>query len=144
MKTTTESTVSIEIPSLPSSVKNFVPYINGNPDGSIEELLQPFKAFESELRKLYAQHPTHAAVKDGNVNLVPIFAGHEKEIKIKARSLESESEEESSKFIMPLKDEDRKPNGAPAIVSSFKVCPYFLQHARCKWRYCVAMKHSLT
>ncbi|TVY29345.1 Uncharacterized protein LHYA1_G001351 [Lachnellula hyalina] len=121
MATLAESRDPIQIPQLPSgSVKEFIPYMSKNPDKSMEEILEPYKAFEGELRKVYAQQPTHDAVKDGAVNLVPVFDGHEQELKIRARSLVTESEGESSKYIMELKDEDRKPSGSPAVVSSFK------------------------
>ncbi|KAH8799706.1 hypothetical protein F5884DRAFT_114530 [Xylogone sp. PMI_703] len=112
---------TFDIPKLPVQfVKDFIPYISKHPDTPISTLVQPFKAFESELRKVYAQEPTHEAVKDGDVNLIPIFAGHEHELKIRARSLSTETEDEKSKYIMSLDDEHRKPSGAPAVVSSLK------------------------
>ncbi|TVY16658.1 Uncharacterized protein LARI1_G004592 [Lachnellula arida] len=121
MATLAESKDPIETPLLPSgSVKEFIPYMSNNPDKSMEEILEPYKAFEGQLRKVYAQQPTHDAVKDGAVNLVPVFDGHEQELKIRARPLDTESEGESSKYIMELKDEDRKSSGSPAVVSSFK------------------------
>jgi hypothetical protein len=113
--------VVFNIPKLPTgTVKDFVSYVSENPKTPIARLLEPYKAFESELRKVYAQQPSHEAVKDGGINLVPIFAGHEGEIRIRARRLDAETEEEKGKYIMSLKDEDRKPEGAPAVVSSFK------------------------
>lgn len=84
------------------------------------EILEPYKHFESELRKVYAQQPTHVVVQDGTVNLVPVFDGHEQELKIRARSLDTESDNDQSKFIMELKNEDRKANGSPAVVSFFR------------------------
>ncbi|KAE8441442.1 hypothetical protein EG329_004968 [Mollisiaceae sp. DMI_Dod_QoI] len=121
MATVSKTPKCIEIPQLPSNtVKEFIPYLTKHPKTAIGTLLEPFKAFESELRKVYAQQPDHEAVKDGNVNLVPIFDGHEQELKIRARDLDNESEDEKSKYIMSLKPKDRKPNGAPAVVGSFK------------------------
>ncbi|TAQ87996.1 hypothetical protein B7494_g3670 [Chlorociboria aeruginascens] len=112
---------SFKLPSLPTnSVKDFVPYLTKNPDTSIAVLVSPYKDYESQLRKIYAQQPFHSAVKDGTVNLVPLFAGNENELKIRARSLEGETEDEKSKYIMPLKDEDRKKSGDMAIVGSLK------------------------
>ncbi|RDL39383.1 uncharacterized protein BP5553_03723 [Venustampulla echinocandica] len=113
--------VKIQIPKLPSGgVRGFIPYLSAHPDTPVEELLEPYKAYENELRKVYAQEPSHEVVKDPNVNLVPIFAGHEQELKIRARSLDEESDEEMSKYIMALGKDERKPSGAPAVVSSFK------------------------
>jgi len=121
MVTLAESTEPIVIPKLPSrSVKDFIPYLSKNPNTPVAKLLEPYKSFEAELRKVYAQQPNHELLEDGTVNLVPIFDGNEHELKIRARSLDSESDDEKAKFIMNLKDGDRKLNGAPAIVSSFK------------------------
>ncbi|CZT02079.1 related to ankyrin [Rhynchosporium agropyri] len=113
---------SIEIPVLPiKSVEDFIPHLARNPDKPIPALLEPFKKFENELRKVYAQQPEHELVTGGkNVNLVPIFAGYQQELKIRARSLKTESTDEKSKFIMPLSNTDRKLNGSPAVVSSLK------------------------
>ena len=114
-------TTELKIPGLPSgSVMEFIPYLSKYPDIPIAQLLEPYKKFEGELRKVYAQQPTHELVRDGKANLVPIFAGNEKELQIRARSLNTESEQEKSKYIMNLKDEERKQTGAPAVVSSFK------------------------
>jgi hypothetical protein len=110
----------LELPSIPAPVKEFIPYLSQNPDKSISSLVEPFKAYESELRKFYAQQPDHEAVKDGAVNLVPLFAGHETELKLRARDLASETQEQKEKYIMPLRDSDRRPNGSPAIVGSLK------------------------
>lgn len=116
-----ETTDPIEIPKLPSGhVKNFIPYLTQNPQTPIEKLLEPYKVFEGELRKVYAQQPKHEILQDGAVNLIPIFDGHEKEVIIHARSLTTETDEEKSKYIMPLSQDERKPNGAPAIVTSLK------------------------
>jgi len=121
MVTLAELPDPIEIPQLPSgSVKQFIDYLSKHPDTPITELLKPYKAFEAELRKIYAQQPTHELLKDDTVNLVPLFDGNEEELKIRARALESESDDEKARYIMQLKEKDRKPNGAPAIVPSFK------------------------
>lgn len=121
MATLAESKDPIQIPQLPlGSVKEFIPYLTQNPEKPMGEILEPYKHFESELRKVYAQQPTHVVVQDGTVNLVPVFDGHEQELKIRARSLDTESDNDQSKFIMELKNEDRKANGSPAVVSFFR------------------------
>jgi hypothetical protein len=53
-------------------------------------------------------------------NIVPVFAGYESEVRIRARNLAGESVKEKQSFIMPLKDEDRRGNATPAIVQSLK------------------------
>jgi hypothetical protein len=120
MATIDESSTPIEMAKLPAPIKDFIPYLSKNTDTPIATLLEPFKAYESELRKVYAQQPTHEAVKDGKLNLVPLFAGYETELNVRARSLKMETDNEKSRYLMPLKDKERKPNGAAAIVSSFK------------------------
>ncbi|TVY75886.1 Uncharacterized protein LSUE1_G007435 [Lachnellula suecica] len=121
MATLAESKDPIQIPQLPSgSVKEFIPYLAKNLEKPMGEILEPYKAFEAELRKVYAQQPDHELVQDRTVNLVPVFDGHERELKLRARAVEFESEDESSKYIMELKEEVRRPNGSPAVVTSFK------------------------
>ncbi len=118
----TESMDLIELPD-PSvwSVRKFIPDLVAHPDTPIPKILEPYKAFEADLRRAYAQQPNHQALKDGKINLIPVFNdGNEEFLKVRARSLDSESDDEKSRYIMDLKDEDRKPNGAPAVVSSFK------------------------
>ena len=121
MATVEDSPARIEVPKLPASVKDFIPYLSKHPSTPIAMLLEPYKAYESELRKVYAQQPTHEVVQDGKVNLVPLFPdGRQTELKVRARSLETETDENKSRYIMALKDDDRKANGSPAIVSSIK------------------------
>ncbi|KAF7930900.1 hypothetical protein EAE99_004150 [Botrytis elliptica] len=115
-----ERPAPIDLPSLPAPIKDFIPYLSQNPTKNISTIIEPYKTYESELRKVYAQQPDHEAVKDGAVNLVPIFSGHENDLKVRARDLDNESKEESEKYIMPLKDEERRPNGSPAVVGSIK------------------------
>ncbi|KAF7880857.1 uncharacterized protein EAF02_006748 [Botrytis sinoallii] len=112
-----ERPAPIDLPSLPAPIKDFIPYLSQNPTKNISTIIEPYKAYESELRKVYAQQPDHEAVKNGAVNLVPIFSGHENDLKVRARDLENESKEESEKYIMPLKDEERRPNGSPAVTN---------------------------
>lgn len=81
-------------------------------------LLQPFQHYEAELRKVFAQQPEHAATSSTSV--VPVFAGHEDKVKIRARNIEAESENEKDSYIMPLLPNERKPDGAPAIAQSLQ------------------------
>ncbi|EMR81433.1 putative ankyrin repeat protein [Botrytis cinerea BcDW1] len=115
-----ERPAPIDLPSLPAPVNDFISYLCQNPTKNISTIVEPYKAYESELRKIYAQQPDHEAIKDGAVNLVPIFSGHESDLKVRARDLENESKEESEKYIMPLKEKERRPNGSPAVVGSIK------------------------
>jgi len=111
---------ALQLPDLPTPVKDFIPYFAKSRPTPVAELIEPFKAYESELRKLYAQQPEHPALKNGSVNTVPIFAGHETDLKVRARKLDAETDAEKEKYVMPLSDADRKPDGSPALVTSFK------------------------
>ena len=111
-------TTKIEIPLLPAKHDQFIEYIAGHPATPMIELVEPYKQYDTEIRKVFAQQPDHPAAKQPNV--VPIFAGHEHEVKIRARDLGAESKEEKERYIMPLKDEDRRPDGSPAIVQSLR------------------------
>jgi len=109
---------TINMPSLPAKHEDFIEYATAHPELPMAELLEPYKRYDAELRKVFAQHPNHNALKQPNV--LPVFAGHETDVKVRARHLDLESEKERECYIMPLKDEDRKPDGAPAIAQSLR------------------------
>jgi len=116
-----ENNGPIEVPTLPSGgVNGFIPHLTSKPNVPIHKLLEPYKAFEGTLRKLYAQQPNHELLQDGKVNVVPVFDGHENELTIHARDLNKETAEEKEKYIMALTDEERKKQGDKAVVGSLK------------------------
>jgi hypothetical protein len=79
------------------------------------ELLEPYKIYDSKIRELFAQDPQNPSLSDPLVNVVPVFGnGYAGDLKIRARNLRSEFQEEQERYIMSLKDEDRKPNNSPA------------------------------
>lgn len=117
MATTTTPT-ELAFPSLPAKHDQFLRYVADHPSKPLLELLEPYKQYDAELRKAFAQQPDHPAAKTPNV--LPVFAGQEKHVTIRARNLKAESARERDCYIMPLKDDGRKPDGAPAIVQSFK------------------------
>lgn len=108
---------TIQLPRLPVSLKDFIPYFNKHPNTPVPDLLSPFKIFEDTVRKIYAQQPSHGALRDPFINTLPIFSGHEGTLRVRARSLEDKAENE--RYIMPLAPSERKANGAPAVVCSF-------------------------
>jgi len=118
MAASTPITGPIELPELPVSHEDFISYLNKNPNTPVSDLLAPFKTFENTLRKAYAQQPDHGALENHSINTVPLFSGHEDKLRIRARSLEDEAENE--RYIMPLEPSGRKPNGAPAVVESLR------------------------
>lgn len=108
------------LPTLPVALDELVGYIDQHPKKPITELLQPYRDYEAHLRQLYAQEPEHPALKDPKVNVLPLFTEDAPSVKIRARDLETESDEEKSKYVMSLPEEVRRPNGSPATVQSVK------------------------
>ncbi|KAL1965133.1 hypothetical protein VTN77DRAFT_6046 [Rasamsonia byssochlamydoides] len=112
------------LPSLPAKHKDFLNYVNSHPNTPMEELVKPYNDYDGVLRKIFAQQPSHPALADNHINIVPLYdvteEGKATDVRIRARDLTSEPKELQEKYIMPLKDEDRKPNGAPAVVSTLK------------------------
>lgn len=107
-------------PTLPVPPVDLVKYIAEHPQTPMVELLEPFRKHEAHLRQAFAQDPGSDLLKDPHVNILPLFTDDTSKIKIRARSLEGETEEEKSKYIMPLTKEVRRLDGSPAIVQSLK------------------------
>ncbi|MCJ1312534.1 hypothetical protein MMC25_006208 [Agyrium rufum] len=112
--------MSFVLPQIPVPVTSFVPYLKTQTlkGSSIGEALTPFLTYESKLREGFAQFPDDAKLKDPLVNAVPVYDGHEQNLKIHARSLDKDNSD--AKFIMPLKPEGRRADGSPAVAPSFK------------------------
>ena len=109
----------IQLPDVPVPHRDFTAYLAKHPELPLSQLVSPYNEFEGKLREVYAQSPDHPAIQDPHVNIVPVFNGHEDTIRIRARDPASDAVE-AEKFIMPLKDADRKPDGAHAIVNNLK------------------------
>lgn len=110
--------MDIELPQLPAPHADFIKYMSENSGKPVLDLVKPYNQYDAEMRKIFAQKPGHPALAESSV--VPVFEGHETDIRIRARDLEAESAKEQEAFIMPLKDEDRRANGSPAVVQSLK------------------------
>ena len=108
------------LPPIPAKHEDFVAFVNSHPNVVIREQLEPYKRYDAKLREIFAQEPEHSILSNNTVNLTPIYNGRERDITIRARDLEAETNEEKEKYLMPLKDKDRRPSGSPAIVPSFK------------------------
>ena len=105
------------LPPLPVPVNEFIPYLEKQRDVNLA--LQPYKAYEDTLREVFAQDPANALTADNYVNVVPLFDGHEEMLKIRARDMNDPASMQE-KYLLALPDEDRKPGGSPAVVSSMK------------------------
>lgn len=85
----------------------------------MRDLAKPYIDYDAVLRKLFAQGPTNPALKDNHLNLVPLYDDTgSTDVSVRARNLAAEPQELKEKFILPLKPEDRRPNGSPAVVPS--------------------------
>ncbi|KAI4673784.1 uncharacterized protein J4E84_010929 [Alternaria hordeiaustralica] len=106
----------IDLPQVPVRHTDWITHVAAHPETSLHTLLEPYKEYDSKLREVFAQQPEHPAIAEPNI--LPIFAGRESELKIRARNPEDESEAERERYLMPLDEEDRKPTGSPAVVQS--------------------------
>jgi hypothetical protein len=109
----------MELPKLPVPIADFISYLK-SPDATVAESVEPFMVYENKLREVFAQEPDNPVICNPHVNVLPVYAGHEGDLKVRARGLDHESKEKNDKFVFPLSKEVRKPNGAPAVVESLK------------------------
>lgn len=108
------------LPELPVERNGFIPYLAYR-ETPVVALINPYKTFDTKIRELFAQEPDNAALQDPLVNAIPVFVnGNETHVKVRARDLTTETQEEKDKYMMPLSDEDRMADGTPAIVNSLK------------------------
>ncbi|KAI5356788.1 Putative ankyrin repeat-containing domain superfamily [Septoria linicola] len=110
--------LEIDLPELPVKHDRFIEFLDTHKTKPMLELVQPYQQYDSEMRKLFAQHPDHPAIATPSV--VPIFVGLEKSLNIRARDPSKEDQKQQDSYIMPLKQEERRANGSPAIVQSLR------------------------
>ena len=110
----------MELPPVPAALPNFLNHLANHSEKSIEEILQPYKVYESKLREIFAQDRDNPAIGSPQINTLPIFDGHQETLKIRARDLAKETEDQKEKYLLALSDEDRKADKSPATVQSFK------------------------
>ncbi len=110
--------ITMDLPSLPASMQDFLPYLASQ--SKVAEALKPYKDYEGKLRETFAQHRDSPILDDHYVNTVPLFVGHEQTIKVRARDLDHETDEEKDKYLLPLSAGDRRLNGSSAMVGSIK------------------------
>ncbi|KAF2643091.1 hypothetical protein P280DRAFT_243784 [Massarina eburnea CBS 473.64] len=108
------------LPIVPVPHASFISYLTSHPTTHLPELLEPYKQYDAKLREVFAQEPDHPALADPHLNIVPVFAGQEKDIKIRRRDLENESEEEKERYIMGLDEEERREDGSLAVVGGLE------------------------
>ncbi|KAJ5371091.1 uncharacterized protein N7496_007183 [Penicillium cataractarum] len=108
------------LPSLPVKHHNFVQYIQSHLETPIEDLVKPYNDFDASARKIFAQNPSHALVKDNYANIVPLFDATtgSTDIRVRARDLNSETPEQKEKYILPIPNDKRRLDGSHAVVPS--------------------------
>ncbi|KAK0647124.1 hypothetical protein B0T16DRAFT_354017 [Cercophora newfieldiana] len=109
-----------KIEDLPVPPKDLPAYIAAHPEIPMVEIMEPYRHYEAELRSVFAQDRANPALEDPHINVLPLFTDNTKLITTRARDLANESEEEKSRYIMPLPADKRRPHGSPAVVSSLK------------------------
>lgn len=115
------STKYSELPQLPAPLKGFLPYLADHSDVPVQDLLLPYRHYDSKVREIFAQEPDHPALAEDLINVVPIFdKAHALTLRARARNMEAETEQQKARFIMPLKAADRKEIGSPAVVPTLK------------------------
>ncbi|KAK3937074.1 Ankycorbin [Diplogelasinospora grovesii] len=107
-------------PKLPVPHSDLVKYIAEHPDTPMVDLIEPYRQYEHALRQTYAQAPDDERIKDPLVNVLPLFTDGTCDIKIRARNLANESEEEKARYIMALPKDQRRADGSQAIVPALK------------------------
>lgn len=108
------------LPELPVERDEFIPYL-ANRETPVVDLIAPYKTFDTKIRELFAQEPENAALQEPLINAIPVFVnGNEARVKVRARDLTTETQEEKDKYMMPLSDEDRMIDGTSAIVDSLR------------------------
>lgn len=110
--------ITMDLPSLPASMQDFLRYLASQ--SKVAEALKPYKDYEGKLRETFAQQRDSPILDDHHINTVPLFVGHEQTIKVRARDLDQETDEEKDKYLLPLSAGDRKLNGSSAMVGSIK------------------------
>lgn len=112
---------ALQLPNVPVPHAELARHIAENPGRSVAELFEPYRQFEAQLRQLYAQNPGNHVLKDEHLNVFPLFTDGEKsEIKIRARNVKDEPQAEKDRYVMTLPDEQRRPDGSPAVTGTLK------------------------
>ncbi|KAF9895110.1 Ankyrin repeat domain-containing protein 60 [Aspergillus nanangensis] len=108
---------TLSLPALPAKHQDLPRWIEEHAETPIDQLVAPYNDFEATVRKIFAQEPSHPALQDNHLNIVPLYGSDGSvEIKTRARDISSELVELREKYIMQLKDADRRHNGSPAVV----------------------------
>ncbi|KAG5981462.1 hypothetical protein E4U55_002909 [Claviceps digitariae] len=107
------------LPQLPAPVAGLARHIAEHPETLMVDIMKPYREYEARLREVYAQDRKNPILNDPYLNVLPLFTDDTANITTRARDLSVESEEEKSRYIMPLPEDKRRPHGSPATVADF-------------------------
>ncbi|KAE8375542.1 ankyrin repeat-containing domain protein [Aspergillus bertholletiae] len=114
-------TATHSLPPLPAKHQDFLGWIDKNQATPINQLIEPYNEYEAVVRRLFAQEPSHLALRDNHLNVVPLYDSSRKTIiSSRPRDPSSQSLDLQEKYVMPLKPESRRACGDPAVVSSLE------------------------
>lgn len=91
----------------------------GGPGVSLDAALQPSLDDEVALRKLFASDRQNPRLVNPHVGLIDVFDASAAIRTTRARVVE-EKEDLNAKYVMPLTQENRRSEGAPAIVANLE------------------------
>ncbi|KAE8349898.1 hypothetical protein BDV28DRAFT_151457 [Aspergillus coremiiformis] len=109
------------LPSLPAQHQEFISWVNQNQNTVVSELVKPYNEHLAAVRKLFAQEPSHPALRDNHLNTVPLYDPNgETIVPSRPRDPSLEPLALQQKYIMTLKPEGRRKYGDPAVVSKLE------------------------
>lgn len=109
----------MELPTLPCSFESVPSHIASARDPKeVVQKLQPFKDYETKLRKIYAQEPNHKFASQNH--LVPIYQDSRSNLPIRAREVSNASKSEQEKYLLPLTADKRRKNDSNATTTSLR------------------------
>jgi len=112
-------TNNMELPTLPTPLDHFASYIEAaDTPARVEQLIQPFKVYESKLRQIYAQEPNHQAVTQNH--LVPVYQDSQVKLSIKARDISAGNKLDQEKYLLPLSADKRRAHATNAATPTFR------------------------
>jgi hypothetical protein len=114
------ATTKGNLPPLPAQHAQFIEHVATHPQTAISDQLEPYLLYETALRRFFAEQLEHAYDAAEENNIVPIFAGQERQLVVRARDLGAETQSQKDTYILPLSQELRKANGSPAVVSNIE------------------------
>jgi len=100
----------------------FIARIEGLPTGpgvSLDAVLQPSLDEETELRNLFVSDRQSARLANPHIGLVDVFKAPDTIRSTRARVVKGK-EDLSAQYVVPIKDEDRRKEGAPSMVGDLE------------------------